>query len=156
MNRVTAMLLAVIVGAAAPAQGAGPAKVCFDPAHPCPGFKAHDLSFPLVNDGVARAEQRSAPFFAVILKTLPRCGANEAERRQIQALFAGNKVFLTRFECDAESNVTYGNVDAKRSFIAVYGGQTRAGANEVLAKAKVLDRFPGVNMRQMQVIYVYP
>lgn len=159
MNRVTAMLLIVMLSAASGTCGAEPAaKVCFDPARPCPGFKAHDLSFPLATDGVARAEERSARFFAVILETVPRCGAVEAKRQQIQALFPGNKAFSTRFECDgdAENNVNYSNVDPKRGFIAVYGGEERSTANQVLARAKSLNRFTGANLREMQVIYVSP
>lgn len=141
------------------ARGAdAPARVCWDPARPCAGFQSADLSFPLVNDGVARADQRSAPFFAVILKTLPRCKATEEERARVQALFPSHKVFYSRFGCEdkAENNVAYTGVDAKVDFIAVYGGETRGTAAEVLARAKATQRFPGANLRRMQVIYAYP
>ena len=132
-------------------------RVCFDPAHSCPGFKPNDLSFPLAQ-GAARAEQRSSPFFAVILKTTKRCAVSEAEAGGIQALFPGRKVFYTRFECDGdvENNVTYSNVDASVGFIAVYAGEGLALAGETLARVKSMDRFPGANLRSMQVIHVSP
>jgi hypothetical protein len=158
-GRSVSLLAALLVaGCLAPARAQTPGKVCFDPARPCPGFKAHDLSFALAADGTARAQQRSAPFFAVILQTPARCRAGEKERQELQALFPDHKVFMTRFECDdnPENNVTYANVDAKRGFIAVYGGEHRAVAAEVLAKAKALNRFPGANLRRMEVVYVYP
>lgn len=158
-GRSLAVLAALAVtGWLAPARAQTPGKICFDPARPCSGFKAHDLSFALADDGKARGEQRSAPFFAVILQTPARCRASEKERQEAQAHFPGNKVFMTRFECDQdpENNVTYTNVDAKRGFIAVYGGENRAVAAEVLAKAKALNRFPGATLRRMEVVYVYP
>jgi len=138
------------------ALAAGPAaKVCPDPAHPCDGFKAHDLSFELPRDGIARPEWRSEPFFAVILKSAPRCKVTEEERREAQALFTGRKVFASRFACDddMENNVSYTNTDAKRAFLAVYAGEDRAAAEEMLARVKAMDRFPGANLRRMQVVF---
>ena len=130
--------------------------VCPDPDKPCPGFRDHDLSFPLPEGGAARAEARSAPFFAVILKTAPKCAITEAERLAAQARFPSHKVFATRFECqnDVENNVTYTQIDAKHGFLAVYAGEERTGAEEVLAEAR--RHFPDANLRRMQVVFVYP
>jgi hypothetical protein len=133
-------------------------NVCPDPQRPCPGFNAHDLSFGLVNDGKARAEQRSPSFFAVVLKTIDPCATREKERLEIQALFPDRKVFTNRFDCDdnPENNVAYTNTSAKHGFIAVYAGGDRAAADKVLAAVKATGKFPGANLRRMQVVYVYP
>ena len=69
------VLLAVISGSVL-AQG----KVQPDPAKPYPGFKPHELSFQTPNDGIARSEYRSEPFYAIILKTVPACRVTEQER----------------------------------------------------------------------------
>jgi hypothetical protein len=75
----------------------------------------------------------------------------------VQALFPDNKVFATSFECDSndENNVTYTGVDDKHGFIAVYAGADKATAQKMLAKVKALGRFPGANLRKMQVVLVY-
>ncbi|HET7228816.1 MAG TPA: hypothetical protein VFJ16_02305 [Longimicrobium sp.] len=135
-----------------------PGRVCPDPAHPCPGFKPHDLSFVLPRGETARAEARSDGFYAVILRSGPRCSIPEAQRVAAQALFPGRKVFSQRFECggDVENNVTYRNVAADRAFLAVYAGATRQQASATLASIARTGRFPGANLRQTRVIFVYP
>jgi len=150
------MIAALILAAAAAATPA--AVVCADPARPCPGFKPHDLSFPLPRDGVARAEVRSAPFYAVILVSGPRCRIAERERLDAQALFPESKVFSARFGCDddPENNVSYTNVDPKAGFLAVHAGADRAAAQAMLERVKATGRFPGANIRQMQAVFVYP
>ena len=157
MRRLTAMLATCSACAAALASDVN-APVCPDPAKPCAGFRDHDLSFILPADGKARAEARSAPFFAVMLKTTAPCAEVEAERRELQSLFPRHKVFANRFECDgdAENNVRYTNADPKRGFIAVYGGMTRAEAEALLEKAQALHRFAGANVRRMQAVLVSP
>jgi hypothetical protein len=132
-------------------------KVCADPAQPCGIFKDNDLSFPLPKQIVA-PELKSAPFFAVILRTAERCSIKQAEQQAAQALFPRNKVFYTRFECDddVENNVTYTNVNEKFGFLAVYAGDDRPAAEEFLAKVKASGRFPGANLRRMQVTFVSP
>ena len=147
------MLLAVISGSVL-AQG----KVQPDPAKPYPGFKPHELSFQTPNDGIARSEYRSEPFYAIILKTVPACRVTEPERLAVQALLPGHKVFATRFGCDdnPEENIRYTNVNPAFGFIAVYAGTTPAQAGQVLARVKAIGRFPGANIRQMQAVLVYP
>ena len=129
-----------------------------DPAQPHPGFKAHQLAFATPRDGMARAEFRSQPFFAVILKTAPRCSVTEAERLQVQAMFPSNKVFAPRFECDdsSEEHVTYTNVDPTFGFLAVHAGATSKDAETMLATARSSGRFPGANIRRMQAVLIYP
>ena len=136
---------------------AAAAAVCGDPAKPCPGFREHDLSFTRSSVPMARDEERSQPFFAVILVSGDRCAIPEAERRRIQALFPSRKVFSMRFECDGdvENNVTYTNVDAKRGFVAVYGGAAREEAQKVLADARAKG-FKDANLRRMQAVFVHP
>ena len=133
------------------------AAICGDPAKPCPGFREHDLSFVRESTGIPRDEERSDPFFAVILVSGNRCAIPEAERKRIQALFPSRKVFSARFECDGdvENNVTYANVDANRGFVAVHAGATREEADKVLAEAREKG-FKGANVRRMQAVFVHP
>ena len=148
------VLAAALAGGAAPAA----AQVCTSPAKPCPGFKENDLSFRLPKDGVARADSRSPSFFAVILRSADRCSIKEPERRAAQALFPRNKVFYTRFECDGnpENNVTYTNVGDKVAFIAVYAGAERTKAQAFLEEIQSMGKFPGANLRRMEVVFVSP
>ena len=135
-----------------------PGRVCPDPAHPCRGFRAHDLSFVLPPGGVARAEARSDSFYAVILRSAPRCSIPERDRVAAQARFPALKVFSQRFECDddVENNVSYTGVSATHAFLAVYAGSTRTQASAALAGVTRTGRFPGANLRRMQVVYAYP
>jgi hypothetical protein len=155
-KRLLTLLIAALAGAAH-AQAPQP-RVCPDPAEPCAGFKANDLSFPLPDDGKARAEARSAPFFAVILKTAARCKLEPGQAREAQLLFPRNKVFYTRFECDDDpgNNISYTNSNPKLGFLAVYAGEERAAAQEFLEQVDALGLFPGANLRRMQVVVVYP
>ena len=132
--------------------------VCPDPEHPCAGFKANDLSFDRRGqEGKPGAEERSAPFFAVILKSAPKCALDERERRAAQALFPKKKVFAMRFECDddLENNVFYTGVASEQAFMAVYAGKFRSAAEETLAVAK-LAGFADADIRRMQVVFVHP
>lgn len=137
--------------------------ICPNPARPsprCVSFKPYDLPFipPPLPKGVATtAEARSEFFFAVILKTRERCHIAEAERLTVQPLFPGRKVFLARFECDAESPFNYSNFDAARlSFMAVYGGRSLEEANSFLRQVRANPRFADAYVRKMQVVLVYP
>jgi hypothetical protein len=135
-----------------------PRTLCPNPAHPCRGFRAHDLSFVLPHDGVARAEAGSDSFYAVILRSAPRCSIPERDRVAAQRLFPARKVFSQRFECDddIENNVSYTGVNASRAFLAVYAGATRSQADATLAAVVRTHRFPGANLRRMQVVFVFP
>jgi len=133
-------------------------KIHPDPAKPRPGFKPHQISFETPQDGVARDEFRSAPFYAVILKTTEPCGTKDKERAEIQALFPGNKVFFPLAGCDQdpEDTIWYTNVNRKVGFIAVYAGDSAEQAQQFLAAVKQAGRFPGANLRRMQAVLEYP
>jgi hypothetical protein len=149
------MLLGILLAAAATA---APPTVCADPAKPCDGFRANDLSFALPRDGVARGEVRSASFYAVVLVSGKRCSLTEAQRLEAQAMFPGSKVFSARFGCDddPENNVSYTNVDPEAGFLAVHAGADRPAAQAMLERVKASGRFPGANIRRMQAVFVYP
>jgi len=138
----------------APAEG----RILADPAQAHPGFKPHELAFATPRDGVARAEFKSVPFYAVILRTAERCSLKEAERREVQALFPSNKVFFPRAGCEEfpEENIAYTNVDPRFGFLAVYAGATEPEAREFLQKVDALGRFKGANVRRMQAVLLYP
>ena len=150
--------LVVLCAAALPGAAGAQGSIQPDPARPHGGFKPHQLSFQTPVDGVARAEYRSHLFFAIILKSAPRCSVTEDERLAAQALFPANKVFATRFGCDdePEEHVTYTNVNAEFGFLAVYAGATSREAEAFLARVKATGRFPGANVRRMQAVIVYP
>ena len=149
--RALALLLITFVTAAH-------AQVCANPAKPCPGFKVNDLSFKLPTDGLARAETKSPRFYAVILHTAKLCSIQESEREQLQALFPHNKVFYTHFECagDPANNVTYTNFNDNFAFVAVYAGEERTAADAFLWRVNAMNRFPGANLRRMEVVFVSP
>lgn len=132
-------------------------KIHSDPSKPWRGFKPHQLSFETPQDGVARDEFRSAPFYAVILKTTERCSVKEEERGEVQRLFPANKVFAPLSGCDDdEDTISYTNVNPKVGFIAVYAGESQEQAQQFLAKVKETGRFPGANVRRMQAVLGYP
>lgn len=152
------MFLVLAIALAATAARAELPKVCFDPARPCPGFKANDISFPLDRTPGARGEQRSAPFYAVMLKLGKHCAVTRAEAQEIQALFPRRKVFYNRFECDGdvENNVSYSNIHPTVGFIAVYAGETKNASREFYAEVNAMKRFRGVILSEKQVIYNSP
>ena len=151
----TAFTIALLLIFSSGAQAQG--KVCPDPDHPCGDFEPNELSFKITKKfNFDRAQDRSAPFYAVILKSAEICSIPEEERLKAQALFPRQKVFLQRYFCQEFSdNVTYTNVERKFGFIAVYAGETESEARKVLAQVKATGKFPGANIRRMQVIFVY-
>jgi hypothetical protein len=152
---VGAVLGLLFAGAAfADTQG----RVQGDPSVVCEGFKPHELCFALPTDGIARAEYRSVPFYAVVLKSAARCSIPEPERLRVQAMFPRNKVFSLKFGCgdDVEEDITYTNVNLAYGFLAVYAGSTSASANELLRHVKATGQFRGANVRRMQARLIYP
>ena len=138
-----------------------PGKICPDPRDAkCVGWTWHDLGFSTPKDEIARDEFRSEPFYAVVLKTLPRCKVTRAQLSEIQKLFPANKVFATRSGCDAEEGsdeaISYTNVSSKVGFIAAYAGATQAQAAEFLKRVNATGKFPGANVRKMQAVLNYP
>jgi uncharacterized protein len=131
-------------------------KVCADPDKPCPGFKPNELSFSIAKPfSFDRGRDKSQPFYAVMLLSGPLCGIQDAERIKAQKAFPRSKVFLHRYFCeDFGDKVTYSNVNEKSGFVAVYGGETEAEAQKVLAQAKAAG-YATANLRRMEVIVVY-
>lgn len=149
--------LALIIAASSAFAQVG--KVHPDPAQPLPGFKPNQISFELPQDGVPRAESRSDPFYAVILKTGKHCASMEAERLEAQRVFASNKVFSPMWDCDdvaPEDTIYYSNTNRNVGFIAVYAGASLEQAQQFLSKVNETGRFPGANLRRMQAVLVYP
>ena len=133
-------------------------EVCPDPARPCldiERFKPNELSFRIAKKfDFDRGQDRSQPFYAVILKSGELCKIPDAERVAAQALFPARKVFLHQYFCqDFGDKVTYTNVNRKAGFIAAYAGKTEADAKAFLAEARA--RYPDANLRRMQVVITY-
>ncbi|MFN2577625.1 MAG: hypothetical protein ABR607_08045 [Pyrinomonadaceae bacterium] len=145
------VLLTVSVAASVSAQ-----RIYSDPGE-SHGSKPYELPFQIRPwKAQGRAEDRSDQFYAVILKTAERCSIPDQERVSVQALFPRNKVFLDRFDCGPEDNITYSTVDHKYTILAVYGGSTKRQAQSILAHARTNGRFPGAYLKRMQVVLVHP
>lgn len=134
-------------------------EVCPDPQRPCvdmDNFRDNELSFRLKSKfNFDRGQDRSAPFYALILKSGELCKIPEEERLAIQAAFPSRKVFLHRHFCeDFADKATYTNVNRKAGFIAVYAGKTEAEAKQFLAEVKAAGKFPDANLRRMQAVLI--
>ncbi len=132
--------------------------ICADPNKPCGSFKPHELPFKVPpSQALARAEDRSAEFYAIILKSAKPCSISEVERQSTQTLFPRNKVFLSRFECEPEDNITYSTIDhTKHAILAVYAGATKRAAATFLSHVRRTGRFPDAYVRKMAVALVHP
>lgn len=147
-------------------------KVCANPSVPCQStsgkFGPHDLPFSLPANLKWLNNYYSATFYAVILKSkqaVPdpdgpagpaKCSNyfSERERLEAQSVFPKQKVFASRFGCGSPG-VGYTNVNYNFNFLAVYAGETKAAANSFLAQLKASGKFPGSNIRKMQVVLDY-
>jgi len=135
-------------------------EVCPDPRQPCADvetFHTNELSFRLHSKFKGdRGQDRSRPFYAVILKSAALCGIADAERVAAQAVFPDRKVFVHQLHCNGFSDkATYTNVNGKAGFIGVYAGRTEAEARAFLDEVKAAGRYPDANLRRMQVVLVY-
>jgi hypothetical protein len=148
---MTKLIIAAAVSLLGISSAMAQGKIQPDPAQSC--GKPHVLCFETPKDEVARAEFLSETFYAVILKTAARCSIPEADRLDVQRVFPRHKVFSMRFQCDddVEENVSYTNVNEAYGFIAVYAGRTSKEAKARLMEVKATARFPGANIRKMQV-----
>ena len=157
--RVGALLLLCATSATGIAGDKKPGQIYdYPPPVDNHGFNPHDLAFALPRDGVARAEFRSEDFQAIILKSGQRCSFDEDQRELVQDIFPKNKVFMDRFGCDhdVEEVILYTNVNPDYSFIAVYAGKDLVEAEAFFDQMNIADKFPGANIRTMQVVLVYP
>jgi len=136
----------------------GEGRILTDAAVSHAGFRPYELPFVLPTDGVARAEFRSEPFYAVILESFPPCFDTEPARLRVQAMFPKNKVFATRFGCqDGEpERVDYTNVARDWGFMAIFAGTRKEEADAFLETVRKQGRFTRANLRQMQAVLVYP
>src|SRR5215212_8982151 len=120
-------------------------KVCPDPSAPCKSrhktFEKYELSFMLPKAIKPNVTYQSAPFYAVILKTWNESDCDQGEyssaterfRMQAQKMFPERKVFASN-QCPDMGAVGYsinGKPDA-RAFVAIYGGETKEEADQVL------------------------
>jgi hypothetical protein len=148
-----------------------PNAVCPDPAKPCKGnkdigFDEWSITFRLPAKVQPNKTYRSAPFFAILLKTVQAgdedlCDGGEYvasledERKQVQKEFPDRKVFAS-YGCPNMAATGYdfpGAYDAKRevtlidNFIAVYAGQTKEEAEKVLPRVKA--KYPNAEVKSM-------
>jgi hypothetical protein len=144
-----------------------PLKVCADPSAPCQSpnkaFAPYELSFHLPKRLKANVDYKSAPFFAVILKTKAPTADEECdkgeyssklerERKQVQSLFPERKVFADN-QCPDMGAVAY-MINGKANtgmFLAVYGGETQMEAEVVLAKIRA--KYRSASVKKMQVVF---
>jgi hypothetical protein len=139
-----------------------PLKVCPNPSAPCQSkhksFEKYELSFVLPKTIKPNVDYMSQTFFAVILKTLEDADCDQGEyssaveklRVAAQKLFPDRKAFAQQ-QCPDMGAVAYtinGKSDAT-IFIAVYAGETKLEADQVLAKAKA--KYSTAKVVKMQV-----
>lgn len=153
-----------MLGVTVSATAQTPLKVCPNPAVPCQSkhkkFEKYELSFMLPKTIKPNVDYTSQTFFAVILKTLDEADCDQGEyssaveklRVAAQKLFPDRKVFAQQ-QCPDMGAVSYtinGESDAT-IFIAVYAGETRLEADQVLAKAS--NPYPAAKLVKMQVSF---
>ena len=132
-------------------------SICPNPEKPCGSFKPYELSFRIPPSNKARAEDRSVAFYAIILKSAAPCSIADNQRKAAQADFPRNKVFVSRFECEAEDNVSYATIDDRKySILAVYAGSTRRQAVSFLSRVRATGGYSDAYIRRMTVVRVYP
>jgi hypothetical protein len=145
-------------------------RVCANPSSPCQSqykFATNQLSFNLPMKLVWQNNYYSAPFYAIILKSIravvdggpdtQRCLkgiVSETERQRVQAMFPTQKVIASTFGCYL-TPVWYTSTRTDYNFLAVYAGETQAEAVGFLAKVKATGQFPCANIRKMQVVLGY-
>ena len=131
-------------------------SICPNPEKPCGSFKPYELSFRIPPGNKARAEDRSIAFYAVILESAAPCSITDDQRKAAQADFPRNKVFISRFECESEDNISYTTIDdRKHSILAVYAGSTRREAGSFLSRARI-GGYSDAYLRKMTVVRVHP
>ncbi|MCC7307380.1 MAG: hypothetical protein IT173_07430 [Acidobacteria bacterium] len=146
--------------------------VCPDPAKPCHHKQKHfdewELSFKMPARLPVNTAIKSAPFYAVIMKTYPMgedCDggefieAAEADRKREQARQLERKVFAA-YQCPNMGAVDYefaGRWDAKKenvligNFIAIYAGTTKAEGEMQLRSLS--SKYPQAQLKQMTALY---
>ncbi len=133
--------------------------VCGDPTLQCRTgevkFEPHNLPFRIPARAVI---WESEFFYAVILRSVRAADDDcqtfvpEDERLATQTLFPRHKVFTDR-GCGEPGETYYTGAQPGARFMAVYAGRTRAEANTLLARVKATGKFPGANLRRMNVAF---
>lgn len=130
--------------------------IYFDPKYTHASFKPHHLPFQLPTPFTgAKSEQ----FYAIILKSLPKCSIKDSERINAQNLFPKNKVFYDKNGCSGDyldDLLSYTNINENYDFLAVYAGKTQEQAQAFAKQVARTGQFPGYNLRKMQVVYSLP
>lgn len=146
--------------------------VCPDPAKPChhkqKKFDVWEMSFKLPARIVDNKSYKSAPFYAVMLKTInidDDCDggeyykALESERKKVQATQPQRKVFAS-YACPNMGAVDYdfaGKIDASgdnvliQNFIAVYGGTTQTEAETL--RRTLSAKYPKAVVKKMNATW---
>lgn len=147
-------------------------NVCSDPLNPChhkeKTFDDWELSFKMPAKLLPNKPYKSAPFYAVILKTYEMnddCDggeyieAVEAERKKVQSDQPQRKVFAA-YQCPNMGAVDYdfeGKLSANKesiligNFLAIYSGATQSEAEKILQSVK--DEYPDAVIKQMTASY---
>ena len=165
--RLAAVITFFLLASAAQAQTSY--AVCSDPRRPCQHkdkeFAPYELSFHLPAHLRKNTDYKSAPFYAVVLKTYNDFEAGgegcdggefstaiETKRKEVQNLFPNLKVFAS-YQCPDMAAVEYvsGRKTLKDTFLAVYGGTTQIEAQRVLEKARA--RYPNAGITRMQALH---
>ncbi len=132
-------------------------KIYSDPKYTHPSFRPYDLPFELPTPFTGA---ESVSFYAIILKSLPKCSLQDSERKKAQAYFPKNKVFYGKTGCTGDyldDLISYTNVNSDDyDFLAVYAGANLTQAKKLAERVKRLDQFTGYNIRKMQVSYALP
>jgi len=143
--------------------------ICGNPRTPCQHkdkeFAPYELSFRMPARLRKNTDYKSAPFYAVVLKSYKDFEAGgegcdggefstaiETERKQAQKIFPDRKAFAG-YQCPDMAAVQYlsGRKTLDDTFLAVYGGTSQAEAQQVLDKAR--DRSPAATLKRMQALY---
>jgi len=165
--RLPALILLFLLASAVQAQNAYP--VCGNPRQPCEHkdkeFAPYEISFRLPARLRKNTDYKSAPFYAVVLKTFKDFDAGgdgcdggefstkiETERKQVQKQFPNVKAFAS-YQCPDMGAVEYvvGGKTLNDTFLAIYGGTTQNEAQQILDKARA--QYPGATLKRMQALY---
>jgi hypothetical protein len=157
------VLCSLLLAGSASGGGQTSGTVCSSPVAQCNSsysFKSYQLPFEIKEKLVFGKTYKSAPFYAVVLKSVrtnntAECAfITEQQRLEAQTLLAGRKVFASRFSC-SEELIVYTNVNQDFNFLAVYAGATMAEAKQILKKVNASRAYPQAYIRRMQVVLEY-
>lgn len=172
---LSTLLMAVGINSSHASESQSQGAICGHPTAPCQPpvqsfmqtiYEPYDITFDLPDTLTWQTTYLSEIFYALILKSkksFPDDGPasnkpcagffSEGERKAVQKLFPGHKVFASRFGCSGHP-IFYTNTNADYNFIAVFGGATLNEAKSLLNTVKERG-FSDANIRKMQVGLAY-